>query len=136
MSKFKAGDVVVVGGSFVSGTNWQKLDANDAGKVGIVRSVCTYPSAGLITDYFLTMSDGTERNFEENYLTSPSATKEADPVAKESTPRVKYLYVVEDNGVAVFSTFDREEAREEKAFLGGKAEGVIITAYAPVKEIR
>lgn len=134
MSKFKTGDVVVVGGGFVSGANWQRLDANDTGKVGTVRSVCTYPNSGMITDYFLNMSDGTERNFEENYLTLFQA--ETPAVVKESTPRVKYLYVVEDNGVAVFSTFDREEAREEKAFLGGKAEGVIITAYAPVKEIR
>ncbi len=134
MSQFKAGDVVVVGGGFVSGTNWQRLDANATGKVGTVRSVCTYPNSGMITDYFLNMSDGTERNFEENYLTLFQA--ETPAVVKESTPRVKYLYVVEDNGVAVFSTFDREESRQEKAFLGGKAEGVIITAYAPVKEIR
>lgn len=61
-------------------------------------------------------------------------TAKAETPARQ--PRVKYLYIVEDNGVPVFSTFDREDAREEKAFLGGKAEGVIITAYAPVKEIR
>lgn len=134
MSKFKAGDVVVVGGGFVSGTNWQRLDANDTGKVGTVSSVCTYPNSGMIADYLITLPSGIERNFEENYLTLFQA--ETPAVVKESTPRVKYLYVVEDNGVAVFSTFDREEAREEKAFLGGKAEGVIITAYAPVKEIR
>lgn len=60
----------------------------------------------------------------------------AEPETPVRQARVKYMYSVEDNGVSVYTTFDREDAREEKAFLGGKAEGVIITAYAPVKEIR
>jgi hypothetical protein len=53
-------------------------------------------------------------------------------------PRVTYLYVVEDeDGEAVYlKTFDRDHAREEKAYQGGKKAGVIITAYAAVKEIR
>lgn len=52
------------------------------------------------------------------------------------TPRVTYLYVVEDEDGAYVKTFDRGYAREVKAELGGKKAGVIITAYAAVKEIR
>jgi hypothetical protein len=52
------------------------------------------------------------------------------------TPRVNYLYVVEDEDGAYVKTFDRGYAREVKADLGGKKAGVIITAYAAVKEIR
>lgn len=51
-------------------------------------------------------------------------------------PRVNYLYVVEDEDGAYIKTFDRAYAREVKAELGGKKAGVIITAYAAVKEIR
>jgi hypothetical protein len=51
--------------------------------------------------------------------------------------RVKYLYVVTGrDGENYIKTFDRDFAREVKAMEGGKKAGVIITAYAPVKEIR
>lgn len=52
------------------------------------------------------------------------------------TPRVTYLYVVEDEDGVYGKTFDRDHARELKAAFGGKKAGVIITAYAAVKEIR
>lgn len=52
-------------------------------------------------------------------------------------PRVKYLYsVVDEAGNIWLSTADREYAREIKAAMGGKKEGIIIMAYAPLKEIR
>ena len=51
-------------------------------------------------------------------------------------PRVTYLYVVEDEDGVYGKTFDRDHAREIKASYGGKKAGVIITAYAAVKEIR
>lgn len=55
----------------------------------------------------------------------------------ESKPRVKYLYSVQDeSGYPILNTRDREYAREFKTQLGGKKEGIIIMAYAPVKEIR
>lgn len=54
----------------------------------------------------------------------------------KSTPRVTYLYVVEDEDGVYGKTFDRDHARELKASYGGKKAGVIITAYAAVKEIR
>lgn len=63
----------------------------------------------------------------------------SDKVSGETsgpTPRVTYLYVVEDDDGAYIKTFDRAYAREIKAELGGKKAGVIITAYAAVKEIR
>lgn len=56
---------------------------------------------------------------------------------KEVAARVKYLYSVQDeSGYPILNTRDREYAREFKADLGGKKEGIIIMAYAPVKEIR
>lgn len=55
----------------------------------------------------------------------------------EATSRIKYLYSVQDaDGMTLVNTRDREYAREVKAFMGGKKDGVIIMAYAPVKEIR
>jgi hypothetical protein len=51
-------------------------------------------------------------------------------------PRVTYLYVIEDEDGVYGKTFDRDHAREIKASYGGKKAGVIITAYAAVKEIR
>lgn len=62
---------------------------------------------------------------------APSAEQE------EVAARVKYLYSVETaDGVKITSTADREHARQVKAYCGGKKEGVVIIAYAPVKEIR
>lgn len=49
---------------------------------------------------------------------------------------VRYMYVITDENGFIDATPDRDEARETKALFGGKREGVIITAYAPVKEIR
>lgn len=84
---------------------------------------------------YVRMEDGSLEVIELPHL-EVTTEKPKTPAQAERAARVKYLYSVEDNGVSVYTTFDREEAREEKAFLGGKAEGVIITAYAPVKEIR
>ena len=70
------------------------------------------------------------------YWPNDCATKFQLVVTKAPTPRVNYLYVVEDEDGAYIKTFDRAYAREIKAELGGKKAGVIITAYAAVKEIR
>lgn len=57
--------------------------------------------------------------------------------AAPAKPRVKYLYSVQDeSGYPILNTRDREYAREFKTQMGGKKEGVVIIAYAPVKEIR
>lgn len=57
--------------------------------------------------------------------------------AEQATARVRYLYsVVDAAGDIWLSTQDREYAREIKAAMGGKKEGIIIMAYAPLKEIR
>lgn len=64
------------------------------------------------------------------------ATQEAVTTTATPTPRVTYLYVVEDEDGVYGKTFDRDHARELKASFGGKKAGVIITAYAAVKEIR
>lgn len=62
---------------------------------------------------------------------APSAEQE------EVAARIKYLYSVQDaSGSPLVNTRDREYAREVKSFMGGKKEGIIIMAYAPVKEIR
>lgn len=101
------------------------------GNTGIVEAV-DRGYANYQPEAYVRMEDGSLEVIELPNL--EVTTAKAETPARQ--PRVKYLYSVEDNGVSVYTTFDREEAREEKAFLGGKAEGVIITAYAPVKEIR
>lgn len=121
--------VVVVDGGDVEGL-FIELEKELIGQVGIVthvdRSYFIYqPEA------YVEFPDG--RSVVVEIPNLEVTTQKPAPVRQ---PRVKYLYIVEDNGVPVYTTFDREDAREEKAFLGGKAEGVIITAYAPVKEIR
>lgn len=49
----------------------------------------------------------------------------------------KTIYVVQDEvGIVYETTTDRDEARSEKAYLGGKKAGIVIIAYKPSKEIR
>ena len=48
----------------------------------------------------------------------------------------RYVYVVQNKDGIIEIEQDRDDARKVKAALGGKAEGVVIVAYAPVKEIR
>lgn len=72
-------------------------------------------------------------DFEELEAPAPAQGEEQ----KEVAARIKYLYSVQDaDGMSLVNTRDREYAREVKAFMGGKKEGIIIMAYAPVKEIR
>lgn len=80
--------------------------------------------------------NGHSNNYEAvdlDVLVEAPVVVKADP-----EPRVKYLYSVEtvDGETQIMSTRDREHAREVKAYCGGKKEGVVIMAYAPVKEIR
>lgn len=59
------------------------------------------------------------------------------PAEKATAARVKYLYSVVDKEDNIWlSTQDREYARGIKAEMGGKKGGIIIMAYAPIKEIR
>ena len=133
----KGATVVVVDGGRPEGTFFD-LDVELLGKIGTIadidRGYTIYqPEA------YVKFDDGSVDTIELPNLevtVRPVPVVEATPAIASRQPRVKYLYIVEDNGVPVYTTFDREDAREEKAFLGGKAEGVIITAYAPVKEIR
>ena len=131
--------VIVVDGGSPKGTFFE-LDKALLGRTGVVehtdRGYTIYqPEA------YVRFDDGTIvcielPNLAKVTIVPQVAEKPVTPAQATRQPRIKYLYSVEDNGVSVYTTFDREDAREEKAFLGGKAEGVIITAYAPVKEIR
>lgn len=118
--------VVVAHAGRVEGS-FLEVEPSLVGQTGIVEGVDRMYTV-YQPEAYVRMADGSLQCIE---LPNLELAKEA---VKQS--RVKYLYIVEDNGVPVYTTFDREDAREEKAFLGGKAEGVIITAYAPVKEIR
>lgn len=74
----------------------------------------------------------TKRDFEE---LTPDV--KVVPAPKESKPRISYIYSVQSaDGTVVFSTIDRDMARQVKRREGGKKAGVVIMAYAPVKEIR
>lgn len=108
------------------------------GKEGTVK----YVDRGFVNyvpDAFIEFDDGQELTVELQHLVVVQAKVE-DKVSGETSapkqPRVNYLYVVEDEDGVYLKTFDRDHAREEKAALGGKKAGVIITAYAAVKEIR
>lgn len=74
--------------------------------------------------------------FPDNYSQTLHPSHYKVDAAKEA--RVKYLYSVEtaDGETQIMSTRDREYARQVKSYCGGKKEGVVIMAYAPVKEIR
>ena len=134
--------VRVIEGDYISGA-FYTLDRKLIGKEGVVefvdRSYTVYqPDAGI------TFDDGTSAQIEMQNLLVIAHIVEAPvelPVdliaaAKVATPRVNYLYVVEDEDGVYGKTFDRDHAREIKASYGGKKAGVIITAYAAVKEIR
>lgn len=83
------------------------------------------------TDYLLSTEANSKRLLE-------SVEKIHERVSGDvKQKRVKYLYsVVDSHGDSVYTSFDREDAREWKAYKGGKANGFMIMAYAPVKEIR
>lgn len=116
-----------------------QLDTKLVGKEGVVefvdRSYTIYQP-----DAHIRFDDGSYAQVEmQNLVVAPVQLElplDLVELAKPSTPRVTYLYVVEDEDGAYVKTFDRGYAREVKADLGGKKAGVIITAYAAVKEIR
>lgn len=115
-----------------------ELDSGYVGKEGVIqyvdRSYTVYqPDAAVQFD------DGETAQIELQNLqviTDVAEAKASGEAGTKPTPRVNYLYVVEDEDGAYVKTFDRAYAREVKAELGGKKAGVIITAYAAVKEIR
>ena len=138
MAKFQEGDQVLVSGE-ATPDNWKQLPDELIGKIGKIGTVVNsieYPNKGFVTDVFVAI-DGDEIVIEENYLSKVTVTEvRTSGETSGRTPRVNYLYVVEDDDGAFVKTFDRGYAREVKAELGGKKAGVIITAYAAVKEIR
>lgn len=141
MSKFQKGDPVIVVETESTDRNWQKQPVDLVGKVGVIDQVFEYPASNFIPDYIVVFENGDEIAVEENYLNYNAVEEVAvelpvDLLAKVPVPRVNYLYVVEDEDGVYLKTFDRDHAREEKASYGGKKAGVIITAYAAVKEIR
>lgn len=119
-----------------------QLDPELVGKAGTViftdRSYTIYqPDAGIQLD------NGKAIQVELQHLQVipaqlelPFDLIEEANVTKVVKPRVNYLYIVEDEDGVYGKTFDRDHARELKASYGGKKAGVIITAYAAVKEIR
>ena len=130
--------VQVIKGDYVSGSFFE-LDPALIGKRGTVqyvdRGYTVYqPDAAVLFD------DGTTAQVEMQnlvvVLAEPVRVSGEVNVTKVTTPRVNYLYVVEDEDGVYGKTFDRDHARELKASFGGKKAGVIITAYAAVKEIR
>ena len=130
--------VQIVKGDHVSGSFFE-LKADLIGKQGTVqyvdRGYTVYqPDAAVLFD------DGTTAQVEMQnlyvVLAEPVRVSGEVNVTKVTTPRVNYLYVVEDEDGVYGKTFDRDHARELKASFGGKKAGVIITAYAAVKEIR
>jgi len=132
---FQEGDKVLIIGGERTVDNWSDADDELVGKIGTIKIVFEYPTSGLMTDYLVEV-DGDEVAIEENYLTKVTVTELTSGEVTPKQPRVNYLYVVEDEDGAYAKTFDRSYAREIKAELGGKKAGVIITAYAAVKEIR
>lgn len=115
----------------------QKYENQAKGTTGTV----TKDTTGGWTD--VTWDSGHDNNYEQEDLfvtvraVPVEAPKEAPKEAAEAESRVKYLYSVETvDGIKITATADREHARQVKAYCGGKKEGVIIMAYAPVKEIR
>lgn len=137
MAIFRENDKVLIVGGERTVDNWSDADDELVGKIGTIKIVFEYPTSGLMTDYLVEV-DGDEVAIEENYLTKVTVTELTSGEVTPKQPRVNYLYVVEDEDgeVVYLKTFDRDHAREEKAYHGGKKAGVIITAYAAVKEIR
>lgn len=80
--------------------------------------------------------DGDGDGISSEYFGHKFARVVSDGEVAEKKSPVRYMYVVSDASGFIDATPDRDEARETKVLFGGKANGVIITAYAPVKEIR
>lgn len=136
MAKFQEGDKVLVVGGDRTIDNWSDVEDHFIGKIGTVVNTIDYPNNGFMSDVFVAI-DGDEVVIEENYLSKVTVTElTSGETSGPKQARVNYLYVVEDEDGAYVKTFDRGYAREVKAELGGKKAGVIITAYAAVKEIR
>ena len=135
MAKFQEGDKVLIVDSGAGGHFYQ-LDPSFIGQVGVILNIIEYPVSGMTTDVLVEVDGGVTAFELPNLELYVEEAKVSGETAVKPTPRVNYLYVVEDDDGAYIKTFDRAYAREVKAELGGKKAGVIITAYAAVKEIR
>lgn len=101
----------------------------DKGEVVTVEGVRVYP------DY--TAVDCVSEDGKQQSLPIGEVELITQRVSGEIKPKAtRYMYVITDEDGYIDATPDRDEARETKALFGGKQAGVIITAYAPVKEIR
>lgn len=70
-------------------------------------------------------------------VTTITTEKSVTTITEEVNLPSKVVYVVtKQNGDISYTGDDREIAREVKAALGGKRNGVVIYQYAAVKEIR
>lgn len=70
-------------------------------------------------------------------VTSGEVAEKVVHVQQVKEKRGKLVYGIHNrHGDLVHAFTDRNDAREFKAYWGGKASGVSIIAYAPIKEIR
>ncbi|QYW06593.1 hypothetical protein uav_062 [Pseudomonas phage UAVern] len=125
---FQAGDRVRL-----TALGEQKYENQAKGSTGTVTKASTRGWTDVKWD------NGHENNYEleDLFVAVRVVPVETPKEAAEAESRIKYLYSVETvDGVKITATADREHARQVKAYCGGKKEGVIIMAYAPVKEIR
>lgn len=132
---FKVGDKVrAVGGS----RGWGGVDQGDEGVVtGFDESdrdiICSFPGQ---SPWYAQESD---LELVEKVVQPDAAPEKVVEKKVRRKKLANHLYAVvhkdSTNDIELL-TSDRDEAREEKAFLGGKDAGYIILKYEAVKEIR
>ncbi len=132
---FKIGDKVrAVGGS----RGWGNVDEGDEGVVtGFDESdgdiICSFPAQSR---WF---AQETDLELVEKVVQPETAPEKVVEKKVRRKKLANHLYAVvhkdSTNDIELL-TSDRDEAREEKAFLGGKDAGYIILKYEAVKEIR
>lgn len=131
---FKIGDKVVFAGGDSSTLTYGYTDSMASFVFDGIEGVIQH-----ISDDDDTKCLSVDTNSDWSYSYAEKELKLASKVVQaEPAQRVKYLYSVQtaDGETHITATQDREFAREVKAHLGGKKEGIVIMAYAPVKEIR
>lgn len=136
MSKFKPGDVVYAVKAEEDGTeatdhrfgfNSNMIEFAKGNVKGSVVEVLVLPDEIKVKTPTGTWAYGPS----ELRKTPRKVKKGANGLAK--APKKVYAVV---KGERVFTAKTREDARERKAKLGGKAAGAIIVAYTPLQEIR
>lgn len=132
---FKIGDKVVFAGGDSSTLTYGYTDSMASFVFDGIEGVIEH-----ISDDGDTKCLSVDTDSDWSYSYAEKELKLASKVVAQPEPaqRVKYLYSVQtaDGETHIMSTQDRDFAREVKAHCGGKKEGIVIMAYAPVKEIR